>query len=58
MTVVTYPCPHCGHCEDPNRCVWGITCPRCGAGPREQCRHQNGGLKGLHPERWKEARTA
>lgn len=50
-TVDTYECEYCGHCENPAKCVWSVTCPNCGAGPSSQCTRP-GGLVGLHSERW------
>jgi hypothetical protein len=45
-------CEHCGWCDDPSHCVWGVQCPKCYAPPREQCTDDRGGLTGLHQERW------
>jgi hypothetical protein len=48
----TFDCMYCGHCSTPNdKCVWGVTCPRCGAEPMELCTRQ-GGYEALHKERW------
>lgn len=52
-------CSVCGCCETPERCVWSVGCPRCGAEPREQCRRPSGvGVEGLHQERHERAREA
>lgn len=53
----TYPCDFCGNCETPNDCAWAHTCPKCGAPPGRistatYCKHPQGGIVGLHAERW------
>lgn len=53
----TYPCEYCGHCEDPEHCVYGVQCPKCYVLPRQQCLNPNGGLVGLHVERHVEAQS-
>ena len=46
-------CQHCGWCENPDKCVWGVICPICHAEPKEQCRTPTDGrITGLHAERW------
>lgn len=45
-------CSHCGWCDDPDHCVWGVQCPECCAPPHEQCLDGRGGITGLHQERW------
>lgn len=47
-------CESCGWCDDPDNCVWGITCPKCGAEPKQHCNNGQGKLEGLHEERWEE----
>lgn len=47
----TYPCVYCGHCENPQRCVWQNTCPLCYAEPSKPCTRK-GGFTALHEERW------
>ncbi len=55
--VITYDCEHCGNCENPSQCVWGVQCPTCGADKSEQC-CQGTRLVGLHEDRWSYAKTA
>lgn len=50
--VETFFCPHCGNCEDPEHCVWGVQCPKCCAPQHEHCLDDRGALTGLHQERW------
>ena len=46
-------CDACGWCDTPGRCVWSVTCPKCDAAPRQQCRTPGIlRLEGLHAERW------
>jgi hypothetical protein len=52
--AITYDCEHCGHCENPEHCVWSVQCPQCFAEPRQQCKIGSRYV-GLHEERWKMA---
>lgn len=55
--VEVYPCVWCGCCPDPKHCVWGVTCPVCGAEPKQHC-HERGVIVGLHRDRWRSAALA
>ena len=50
--VEMFVCPHCGTCEDPEHCVWGIQCPECCSPPHEHCLDPRGAKTGLHQARW------
>lgn len=54
--VEVFVCPHCGSCEDPEHCVWGVQCPECYAPPHQHCLDDRGAMTGLHQERWDYAR--
>jgi len=49
--VETFSCEWCGNCEDPEHCVWSVTCPVCSSLPKKLCMEGNK-LVGLHQERW------
>lgn len=53
--IEVFICEHCGSCEDPQHCVWGVQCPKCFAPPHEHCLDDRGALTGLHQERWDHA---
>lgn len=56
--VEVFVCHHCGACEDPEHCVWGVQCPECCAPPHEHCLDDRGAKTGLHQERWNYAGRA
>ena len=47
-----YACSFCGCCETPNKCVWSITCPECGAAPSEPCTATGNKIVPIHEVRW------
>ena len=49
-------CEHCGYCEEPDNCVYGVQCPECEALPKEQCK-EGRRLVGLHSARHKHANS-
>lgn len=46
-------CKWCGWCNNEEKCVWSVECPKCGVDPKVQCREPGSGrLTGLHHDRW------